>query len=113
MGASNGTNTPIPTGVYAGKKCTASCNVVNKIGEVILSYEPPSCTEIDPPSAMEGEYFPFWWDIADDNVVTSCTQSGQVLRDSMRCYFDLYAGEAGTNNPIQSIETNCYNSNQF
>lgn len=113
LGASNGTNTPIPTGVYAGKKCTASCNVVNKIGEVILSYEPPSCTEIDPPSAMEGEYFPFWWDIADDNVVTSCTQSGQVLRDSMRCYFDLYAGEAGTNNPIQSIETNCYNTNQF
>lgn len=71
------------------------CNVINSTNNnsFVYEYAPPSCTEIDPPSAMEGEYFPFWWDIDDSNIVTTCTNSGQVLRDSMNCYFDLYAGK--------------------
>lgn len=113
LGTQNGTNTSIPSGVHQGKKCTINCNVVNTIGNVILSYEPPSCTEIDPPSVMEGEYFPFWWDIDDSNVVTECTASGQVLRSSMRCYFDLYAGKNGTLSAVKTIETSCYSPDLF
>lgn len=113
LGVNNGTNATIPSGAYAGKKCTASCNVINTIGDVVMNYEPPSCTELDPPSAMEGEYFPFWWDIDDTNVVTTCTQANQVLRDSMNCYFDLYAGKGGTTSPLKSITAPCYNVSNF
>ena len=76
-----------------GKQCTKSCNVINTIGNVVFTYEPPSCTEIDPPSSMEGEYFPFRRDIDDANVVSTCTKDGQILRESMSCQFDLYAGQ--------------------
>lgn len=123
--SANGTNATIPSGAHQGKRCTAGCNVINIIGpvwsgrdiivdgQVIGTYEPPSCTEIDPPSAMEWEYFPFWWDIDDSNVVTTCTTKWQVLRDSMSCVFALYAGKWWTTTPIRVISAPCYNVSNF
>lgn len=111
--SANGSTQLIPSWVHAGKQCTQSCNVINTIGDIVLTYEPPTCTEIDPPSSMEGEYFPFRRDIDDTNVVSSCTKDGQILRESMSCVFDLYAGKWWTLSPLKTFATPCYNVSNF
>jgi cysteine-rich repeat protein len=69
----------------------------------------PRCSEIDPPSVMQGEYLPFWWDLELGNEVdlaaTSCAtlRTGKTIPgSSLLCTFELYNG--ATRQEIATIE---------
>lgn len=113
LGSANGSNSTIPSGVYAGKKCTIWCNVINTNGWVVMTYEPPSCLDIDPPSVMQGEYFPFRWNIDTSSLVTSCSKDGQIIADSLSCVFDLYNGKWWTTKAIKSMTLPCRSTQDF
>gem|GEM_PF-4634906 len=64
---------------------------------------------------MEGEFFPFWRDITNNQIISSSKdcKPGKIPQDTIFCTFSLYNGKLGTKEPITTLTIPCVNTDTF